>query len=254
MTGMEFHPLANLFPQLEDKELDELAADIREHGLREPIVTFEDEILDGRNRYLACKRAGVEPRFEEYTGADPLAYVVSLNLKRRHLDESQRSMVAARIASLPHGSNQHRTGQLADAPTQERAADLLNVGERSVRRAREVLDEGAPELVNAVELGHASVSAAASVASLPKDEQREIVARSEDEIVKAANRIRRERKNERLGPIIAPILTEEQKQHIDGAIASLKMIRARLANNGIHHFTGGIDSLIADLGFERALG
>jgi ParB-like chromosome segregation protein Spo0J len=80
---MEFHSLANLFPSLEDKELDELAADIREHGLRDSIVAFEGKILDGRNRYLACKRAGVEPRFEAYEGADPLAYVVPLNVKRR---------------------------------------------------------------------------------------------------------------------------------------------------------------------------
>jgi hypothetical protein len=54
------------------------------------------------------------------------------NLKRRHLDESQRSMVAAKIATLPKGSNQHAP---IGAPSQERAADMMNVGRRSVRGA-----------------------------------------------------------------------------------------------------------------------
>jgi len=61
--------------------------------------------------------------------------------------------------------------------SQAQAAELLNVGKRSVERAREVLDDGTPELVAAVEHSVASVSAAADVATLPKSEQREIVAR-----------------------------------------------------------------------------
>ena len=72
-------------------------------------------------------------------------------------------MVAAKIANLEHG--QRQTGQLAVVPTQEQAAALLNVGERSVRRAREVLDDGAPELLAAVERGDVSVSAAALIVS-----------------------------------------------------------------------------------------
>jgi hypothetical protein len=138
------HPLAGIFPILEGEPLLELAGDILANGLHEPIVLYEDKILDGRNRYRACLAAGVEPRFETYNGSDPLAYVVSLNLKRRHLDESQRAMVAARIATLQHG--QRQSGQLAAVPTQAEAAAMLNVGERSVRRAHEVIAEGVPEL------------------------------------------------------------------------------------------------------------
>jgi hypothetical protein len=108
----------------------------------------------------------------EYTGDDPAAFVISLNLKRRHLNETQRSMAAGRLATISHGTNQW-TGRLA-APTQEQAAALLNVGERSVRRAREVLNEGAPELIHAAEQGKVSVSAAADIATMPQAEQREI--------------------------------------------------------------------------------
>jgi N6-adenosine-specific RNA methylase IME4 len=67
---------------------------------------------------------------------------------------------------------------------------LLNVGERSVARAREVIDRGATELVRAVEQGQVSVSAAADIATQPIEEQREIVARGEKEILQAAALIR----------------------------------------------------------------
>ena len=71
-SGMEFHAYALLFPQANDDVLNSMAADIGKNGLREAITTFEDKILDGRNRYLACQRAGVEPHFEEYEENDPL--------------------------------------------------------------------------------------------------------------------------------------------------------------------------------------
>jgi ParB-like chromosome segregation protein Spo0J len=182
----EFHTLANIFPQVEGPEFADLVADIREHGLYDPIVMFEGRVLDGRNRLRACKVAGVEPVFTVYTGDDPVAFVVRINLHRRHLDESQRAMVAVKLATLLQaGNNQHSEG----LPT-GRSSELLNVGERSVDRAREVQEHGIPELVHAVELGAVSVSAAADVATLSVQEQREIVARGEREILRAAQDIR----------------------------------------------------------------
>jgi hypothetical protein len=127
----EFHPLANVLPLVEGAEFDDLVADIGAHGLREPIVTFDDKILDGRNRYRACA-AGVEPIFTVYTGDDPVGYVISANLRRRHLDESQRAMVAARLTTLKLGDNQH-----SEVVPIGRGSELLKVGERTVARARE---------------------------------------------------------------------------------------------------------------------
>ena len=199
--AIQFHPIANLFPLLEGDAFAELVADIRAHGLREPIVLYGGMILDGSNRYRACLTAGVEPRFAEYTGADPVAYVVSLNIKRRHLDESQRAIVAARIATLKLGDNQHSEGLPIG-----RASTLLNVGERSVARAREVLDEGAPELVAAVERGEVSVSTAADIATKPIEKQREIVARGEREILAVAKAIRAKKPEKRRGERIQNLI------------------------------------------------
>ena len=130
---MDFHPLANLFPLIDGAEFDELVADIKLHGLHEPVVLFGGKVLDGRNRLRACEAANVAPTYTVYTGDDPVSYVVSLNLRRRHLNESQRAMVAAKLASLKLGDNQHSKG-----PSIEEASRLLNVGHASVERAKTV--------------------------------------------------------------------------------------------------------------------
>ena len=96
---MEFHPIAEIFPLLESDELERLAADIKANGLHHSLWTYEGKILDGRNRWLACQIAGVEPRVRKYEGASPFAFVVSENLERRHLSVTQR--VAMAVEGLP---------------------------------------------------------------------------------------------------------------------------------------------------------
>ena len=177
------HPIADIFPMMSDDELAELAADIKANGLREPICVHDGRIIDGRNRYLACERAGIEPRFKVYPGDDNgiLPFVLSLNLHRRHLNESQRAAVAARVANIQHGGDR-RSDQAADLPlvSQAEAARLLKVSERTVRSAKKVLDHGTPELIEAVERGEMSVSRAAdlAVAAAPRqaapDRKREL--------------------------------------------------------------------------------
>src|SRR5262249_21634106 len=188
--NVKFHDLANIFPLTEGEEFDALVADIKAQGLHEPIVIYQDQILDGRNRYRACIAAGIECRSVPYTGNDPLGFVISKNLKRRHLNESQRAMVAAKLATLKRGDNQHSP---VGETSQAQAAELLNVGKRSVERAKEVREHGTPELRAAVERGQVSVSAAADIAAKPEQEQREIVAQGPREILEAAKRIRGER-------------------------------------------------------------
>lgn len=163
------HPLAAIFPLMGDADLSALADDIEANGLREPVWLFEDKILDGRNRYRACASKDIDHRVERYKGADPLGFVISKNLHRRHLDESQRAMVAARLANL-------QTPNMPVRQAVESAAESVSVSPRLVDAARVVEQKAAPELVAAVDKGEVSVSAAAEVAKLPKAEQKRAVA------------------------------------------------------------------------------
>jgi N6-adenosine-specific RNA methylase IME4 len=204
--ALTFHPLANIFPLLEGEPFNELVADVRAHGLREPIMLFEGQILDGRNRYRASLEAGSPPLFRDYLGNDPIGFVVSKNLHRRHLTDSQRAMVAAKLATMRQGARTDISpiGEMSQA----KAAALLNVGKRSVERAAEVRDHGAPELQSAVERGVVSVAAAADVASLTKDAQCALLAKMDKrEILRAAQEIRAERATARRADQHAKLLS-----------------------------------------------
>src|SRR5262249_9146575 len=98
MSERKAHPYADLFPMMTADELDALAADIQANGLRQPIVLYQKQVLDGRNRLLACSRVGVEPTYVEHEGDDDsaLALVISLNVQRRDLTPGQRAIVAAK--------------------------------------------------------------------------------------------------------------------------------------------------------------
>lgn len=189
-VGVRWHPYADIFPWIDGPAFKELVEDVRQNGVLEPIVFLDGAILDGRNRYMAAREAGVEYPRVEYTGDDPLGFVISHNLTRRHLDAGQRAMVASRIAKLPRGRPSGNTEISAIVPTQEQAARLMNVSTDSIQFARKVEENGAPELIAAVDAGEASISAAALVATLPKEEQAEIASMGGKAVADAAREIR----------------------------------------------------------------
>lgn len=171
---MKFHEYAEVFPLMIDgPEFDSLVDDIKSHGLREPIVKYQGKVLDGRNRFLACQKAKVKHKFRDFKGNDDaaLAFVISANVHRRHLTDSQRAMAAARIATLRDGVRTDRQGAQICAPSQDQAAEQFDVSRRTVQHARKVIDGGSKPLQRAVDAGEVSVSRAAAVVDLPKSEQ-----------------------------------------------------------------------------------
>ncbi len=157
-TGyVDFHEAAGIFPRMDDAAFDELVANIKEHGLLEPIWTLDGKVLDGRHRFWACEKAGVTPTFREWKGDDPIAFVISLNRHRRHLTPSQLGLVAEKVATM-------RQGERTDLPqscgmSQAQAAKLVGVSVRQVQLAGKIRREGTPEDVAAVQAGTKTMNA-----------------------------------------------------------------------------------------------
>jgi len=177
--AMAYHELANAFPLMEGVEFDALVADIKAHGLHNPITLFEDKILDGRNRDRACHIAGINPLYVPLPAdCSPVDFVISANLKRRHLTESQRGMIAVKLATMIKGGGgiQAETNRSRDLlVSQADAAKKLDVSTATVNRAKVVQTKGAPETIAAVETGQLTVKPAAKIAQAPKEKQPALV-------------------------------------------------------------------------------
>jgi DNA modification methylase len=120
--ALEPHPVADLLPLMDEVSFKELKDDIALNGLREPVWLHPDgRILDGRNRHKACVALRLKPATKVYAGdlstEAIVAFIISLNLKRRHLDSGQRAFVALRVEQT-----------LAEA-ARERQVAALNKGQ-----------------------------------------------------------------------------------------------------------------------------
>jgi len=164
----ESHRFADIFPMIEGEQLEQLKEDIKEHGLLQPIVMFEGKILDGRNRYKACKEIGLIPKEEEYLGKNPLEYVISLNLKRRHLKPDQRAVLAQEVMPMLEEEARKRQMRIPESvrekfPTQnkgrpsEHAGKLFDVNEKYIRDIKKLKEQGKETTIEEIKLGHKSL-------------------------------------------------------------------------------------------------
>ena len=192
VNELEFHEAANIFPMMNKADLETLANDIERNSLKNPIILSRDgRVVDGRNRIAACKKIGVtHVDFEtvDLEGEELVEYVISLNLHRRHLTQSQRADIAARLANGTRGGDRSKPQNCA--LTQEQAARQMNVSERATQAAKFVHEHGIEQLQNAVRQGEVAVSAAATIAKLPQETQREVVAEGPKAVKAKAKEVR----------------------------------------------------------------
>jgi hypothetical protein len=218
MAELEIHEAALIFPPMSEEDYASLKAGIRRSGQRETIKLLGGKVLDGRHRLRACQELGRKPRTEDLPpDTDPVDYVYNENYERRHLNESQKAMVAVEMANFDYGGDRRSDdfkgprGPLkephasqGDTPnmagdngdrekvTQAEAAKKMGIHARTVKRAQVVKDHGIPELAAMVKGGEVTVTAAANLARLSKAEQEEAVDAGPKEVKKAAARAKQQ--------------------------------------------------------------
>ena len=188
--GMPVHPLCDLFPLMSGTDLECLEGDVLENGLVNPAVIHDGQLVDGRNRILACRRVGVKPRFVEwrnvYAGGGSLErWIWSVNAERRHLSvdqwlaaqvafQSWEEQQAAKVKQIEGGKAAGRgrpqqvmtissepIAKSKPAPSvRTKLAKQLNVSEHKVQQALNV-QKADPELLKKVTKGMVKLSEAA---------------------------------------------------------------------------------------------
>jgi len=141
---------------MNDDEFTLLKKDISKNGLLEPITLYDSQILDGRNRFMACEDLGIVPDFRDFKNGDPLSFVISLNLHRRHLTTSQRAVLASEVANMEVGRNWTKS---PDKNTNKQSADLFNVGTTAIKEAKAIKRES-PEKFEKIKSGELTLQQA----------------------------------------------------------------------------------------------
>ncbi|MFD8965794.1 DUF5131 family protein [Streptomyces sp. NPDC059568] len=190
----EVHPFAELFPLIEGEEFDEMVLNIKEHGLQDPILLNHERtvLIDGRNRYRACRAAGIEPTYkalpETYTDMMITDLIVSKNVTRRQLNTGQRAFIGLAykerfakdaqqrsLEKLRHqgqetiipekdsldGRGDDDRGDLSALPgrSNEKAGKIVGTSHSSVAQAH-AISQRAPELGEKVKTGEISLTSA----------------------------------------------------------------------------------------------
>lgn len=174
------HPLSAAFPPMSDEDYSALKADLQANGQRHPAVAITDEdgtvsVLDGWHRVQACMDLGIVPMVVEFSEtADPVAFVISANLHRRHLSASQRAQAIVACNDWVPSGREKPIFNEADEPEQaaehgptpgrtpvpaRQMANMANVSTRSVERAKQV-QRKAPQIAKEVIAGKKSLTEA----------------------------------------------------------------------------------------------
>jgi hypothetical protein len=260
------HPACAKWPRPSAAEFDALVVDIRAKGLINPIWLMpEGEILEGKIRYEACMLAGVEPRFQTYTGDDPIGFTISQNKLRRHMTKAELAFIGDELAQLQHGTNQHRkkVDAFAKASTsieqsQDKVGKQLGISRATIQAARSLKERGEPNVIELARAGKIGIQSAAMFARhTSRDKQRaadnETIKKQGSTLRDPKKRPRAKRKtkviefsseqmrelNEQLRPLIKRLREQSRRPIVAfnpielGMIASgLERCLARWANDG----------------------
>ena len=155
---MKLHRYCALLPRMMAEEYQTLKADIKAHGLLEPIVTYEDSILDGRHRYNICEELAVQPAYVQFESlsynGSPLDFVISKH-QRRNLTPDQKAVLADKIANIKNGLHMLLIGEKQLSLPEALIATGASKGQ--VGKLRKIKKDN-PRVIERIESGETSIN------------------------------------------------------------------------------------------------
>jgi ParB-like chromosome segregation protein Spo0J len=145
VTELKLHPAVELLPHMSEDEFEMLKDDIADNGIQEPVVVHNNTILDGRHRFRAAKELKLKEipvtiEDKDYSEEDIKSLVLSLNLKRRHLNPGQRTLI---VMDINEGKKVSRDTILK----------LSGVGIATLKRVQYIMKHGTKEQIEQVRSG-----------------------------------------------------------------------------------------------------
>ena len=197
----------SLIPPLHPDELAQLEANILAEGCRDPLVLWDDVLIDGHNRYAICRKHGIP--FTTVQAAlvtsidDAILWIVSNQLGRRNITDFTRGELALRtkpiIEARAKAKQATSTGGVnpqlmqisaqAGIVTRKVVAQAAGLSHDTIRKIEKIQTSAAPEVLAAVRAGEISINAAAKVADLPAEEQAAIATASSAGIKEAVAKV-----------------------------------------------------------------
>ena len=214
---------------LTPEEYRALERSILAEGCRDALVLWGDLLVDGHNRYAICRQHGLPFQTVQSTRfraiEDVHLWMIDQHLGRRSLSDFQRGVLALRkreivaerkaqvappaseepAADAPSAENPAAApGAQAQETTREALARAARLSSSQVMQIEKIQKQAAPEVVAAVKAGEISINAAATVASLPLEEQVAAATGGKEELKQAAKRVREARRKPVAEPAVAP--------------------------------------------------
>ncbi len=200
---MNLHKYCALLPPMIADEFQMLKADIKEHGLLESIVVYEQSILDGRHRYVICKELEINPAYIQFESlgynGSALDFVISKN-QRRNLTPDQKAMLADNVANLKDGERQVLTNEKV---TLSEALKSTGASKGQVGKLRKIKKDN-PMVIERIASGETSINI----------EYQKTLAKQR----KQANTIRQDALNERNQAGFSGALPEQEQQQFNVGI------------------------------------
>ncbi|MES2299227.1 MAG: hypothetical protein V4582_19460 [Pseudomonadota bacterium] len=232
--------LRSFIDPLTANEYAALERSLLAEGCRDALVLWGETLIDGHNRYALCRQHGIEFKTVQNTSfaalEDVMLWMIDNHLARRSVSDYQRGVLAlrkkdivtqrsaARAAEAEPAAAAADTARVPAAPalaTREDVAKAARVSSNTISQIERIQKAATPELVDAVRAGTISINAAATVASLPQQEQIAAVAGGRKQLQQAAKMVREQKAASRPPREVAP----DEDESGDGAGA----LRAEVA-------------------------